>query len=181
MPTIKASEPWIAVHIGAGFHSQERSDSYRGLCKDAIESAWLHRATSFHSKLNLSKFICDAISVLEVGKTWFLIYRHDSDFLYRKDSPLTNAGFGSNLTLYGDVECDAALVDGQGQSGAVGAIRGIFVISRIFLRRGAHRCACRCKESDPGCGETLCRRRSFMVARSHSAHVCIFSCLKIVY
>lgn len=39
---------------------------------------------------------------------------------------MTNAGLGSNLTMHGRVECDAAIVDGvTGAIGAVGAAPGI--------------------------------------------------------
>ncbi|KAL8714375.1 MAG: hypothetical protein Q9220_001708 [cf. Caloplaca sp. 1 TL-2023] len=39
-----------------------------------------------------------------------------------EDKEITNAGYGSNLSLNGTVECDATIVDHFGRSGAVGAV-----------------------------------------------------------
>lgn len=41
-----------------------------------------------------------------------------------EDDEHLNAGYGSNLTLEGTVECDAALMHGTGLFGSVGAVSG---------------------------------------------------------
>jgi taspase (threonine aspartase 1) len=51
-----------------------------------------------------------------------------------KDSPQTNAGLGSNLTINGTVECDASVMDGSSlQFGAVGCASGV-VYTRLLIR-----------------------------------------------
>lgn len=50
-----------------------------------------------------------------------------------EDSEITNAGYGSNLTLDGKVECDAAIIDHEGRSGAAGAVsREYCLLSSVF-------------------------------------------------
>ncbi|KAL9111056.1 MAG: hypothetical protein Q9227_004489 [Pyrenula ochraceoflavens] len=53
-----------------------------------------------------------------------------------EDNPITNAGYGSNLTIEGDVECDATIVDHYGRSGAAGAVskvRNPISLARLVL------------------------------------------------
>ena len=49
-----------------------------------------------------------------------------------EDKEITNAGFGSNLTMHGEVECDATIVDHYGRSGAVGAVGGKLVMQKAY-------------------------------------------------
>ncbi|KAK3596494.1 hypothetical protein CHS0354_007400 [Potamilus streckersoni] len=93
----------IAVHAGAGYHSLGKEVEYKVVCAKACSQA-VKILKSGGSALDA---VTVAIQSLE-------------------DSPLTNAGHGSNLTLAETVECDASIMDGQSLlHGAVGALSGI--------------------------------------------------------
>lgn len=83
---------FIAIHAGAGFHSQADESELSKLCKRAC-SAGMRVLTAANSDLKYA--CCRAAIVLE-------------------DSSLTNAGFGSNLTLEKCVECDAGMMSSRG-------------------------------------------------------------------
>lgn len=94
---------FIGVHVGAGNHSCNLQAKYEQLCRKACKKGievLLNGGTSLEA-------VTLATQVLE-------------------DSALTNAGYGSNLTWDGTVECDASVMDGfHLQSGAVGSVSGI--------------------------------------------------------
>ncbi|KAI8576604.1 hypothetical protein K450DRAFT_256402 [Umbelopsis ramanniana AG] len=93
---------FVAVHVGAGNHARSKESLYKETCNRACQAAMdllLQGADSMQA-------VGAAIAVLE-------------------DSPCTNAGYGSNLTLQGTVECDASIMTEAGNFGAVGAVSGI--------------------------------------------------------
>ena len=92
----------IAVHVGAGYHSDCKLGVYKQACTDACLPAMnlLHEGGSAQDAVAL------AISKLE-------------------DAACTNAGLGSNLTEKGAVECDACLMTGDRRFGACGAVSKI--------------------------------------------------------
>lgn len=88
----------IAVHGGAGDHPEEDERAVRRALRSACK-----RALDAHAPLDAAEA---AIAVLE-------------------DDAVLNAGYGSNLTEDGTVECDAALMSTDGAFGSVGAVNGV--------------------------------------------------------
>ncbi|KTW28839.1 hypothetical protein T552_01468 [Pneumocystis carinii B80] len=94
---------FVVVHIGAGCHSKSHENQYKRLCRRVCEEG-----------IKLIYQGGKAIEVVE--KTVQLL----------ETNKYTNAGYGSNLTLNGDVECDASIMDGfSGKIAAVGALKKI--------------------------------------------------------
>ncbi|XP_014672900.1 PREDICTED: threonine aspartase 1-like isoform X1 [Priapulus caudatus] len=94
---------FIAVHVGAGYHSEEKKSNYKEACKEAL----LH-----------------GMKALQEGKS--AIDSVTATIVALEDNIWTNAGRGSNLTIQGTVECDAGLMDGRSLGfGAVGAVPDI--------------------------------------------------------
>ncbi|XP_050534632.1 threonine aspartase 1 isoform X1 [Daktulosphaira vitifoliae] len=93
----------IAVHAGAGYLKPANEVKYKKLCKKACNKG-LEVIANNGSALEA---VTLATSVLE-------------------DSPITNAGYGSNLTWNGTVECDASIMDGKSMHfGGIGAVSGV--------------------------------------------------------
>ena len=63
-----------------------------------------------------------AMRLLTAGNT--AVEAVEAAVRFLEDREITNAGFGSNLTVDGTVECDATIVDHLGRSGACGAVPG---------------------------------------------------------
>ncbi|KAI0219236.1 hypothetical protein L0F63_001727 [Massospora cicadina] len=79
----------LVIHVGAGYHARSNERRYRQLSRLACSRAGtiLAAGGSAHEAVKV------AIKVLE-------------------DDPITNAGYGSDLNLVGEVECDASLMIG---------------------------------------------------------------------
>jgi taspase (threonine aspartase 1) len=91
---------FVAVHVGAGYHSMMREPQFNAACSKACDAAM----SVLRNGGDALQACVEAVKVLE-------------------DDPVTNAGTGSSLNRDGFVECDAALMDGRsGLFGSVGAV-----------------------------------------------------------
>ncbi|KAI1295674.1 Threonine aspartase 1 [Halotydeus destructor] len=107
----------IAVHAGAGFQSEANKAAYLSLCGEACRAG----TKILKESGNVVEAVTQAVIVLE-------------------NSPLTNAGIGSNLCIDGSVECDASLMASHNmQWAAVGALPGfknpILVAQRLLEKQ----------------------------------------------
>lgn len=101
---MKERRVYIAVHGGAGYYGIATEQNVKNALKRACARALRGSSPNDSSALSIVE---RAIAVLE-----------DDEYL--------NAGYGSNLTIDGTVECDAAVMDGlSGDFGSVGAVPGL--------------------------------------------------------
>ncbi|XP_072013914.1 threonine aspartase 1-like [Amphiura filiformis] len=101
--TANFQKSFIAVHVGAGYHSIAMTDAYKEACQNACLAGLAKLDAGEHALEGAAA----AVAVLE-------------------DDQITNAGTGSNLNLHGNVECDASIMDGERLLfGAVGALSGV--------------------------------------------------------
>ncbi|OJJ62019.1 hypothetical protein ASPSYDRAFT_54961 [Aspergillus sydowii CBS 593.65] len=89
----------IFIHAGAGYHRRDFEKPHMKVCESAARIA-----------MSVLRNGGSAVDAVEVA------------IMYLEDAEITNAGYGSNTTIEGTVECDATVVDHLGRSGAVGAV-----------------------------------------------------------
>ncbi|TVY58032.1 Threonine aspartase 1 [Lachnellula cervina] len=112
-PQFRPQTSAVFVHAGAGYHSTTNEHIHLGACDDAARLA---------------------IQVLRSGGS--AVDAVEAAIRVLEDKEITNAGFGSNLSIDGIVECDATIVDHMGRSGACGAtaqIKNPIHLARIIL------------------------------------------------
>ncbi|KAL4931557.1 threonine aspartase 1 [Aspergillus undulatus] len=89
----------IFIHAGAGYHRRDFERPHMKVCEGAAKMA-----------MGVLRNGGSAVDAVEIA------------IMYLEDAEITNAGYGSNTTIEGTVECDATVVDHLGRSGAVGAV-----------------------------------------------------------
>jgi taspase (threonine aspartase 1) len=107
--------PAIFVHAGAGFHSTANEHVHLQACNEyGTYPAPKFRLLTFQSACQA------AMGILSAGGS--AVDAVEIAIKILEDREITNAGYGSNLSMDGVVECDALVVDHMGKSGGVGAI-----------------------------------------------------------
>ncbi|RHZ46737.1 uncharacterized protein CDV56_105159 [Aspergillus thermomutatus] len=104
----------IFVHVGAGYHGHGNERAHLEVCENACKAA-----------MGILKSGGSALDAVEMA------------IIVMEDDEMTNAGYGSNLTIEGAVECDATIVDHHGRSGAAGAVS-----PRMLLETSAKALTC---------------------------------------
>ncbi|EXJ84382.1 hypothetical protein A1O3_05049 [Capronia epimyces CBS 606.96] len=103
----------VFIHAGAGYHSHQNERMHLTAVNDAAKVA-----------MAVLKNGGEATDAVEMA------------IRLLEDKEITNAGYGSNLTIEGQVECDATMIDHLGRSGAVGAISQVknpIAVARLVL------------------------------------------------
>ncbi|KAI0401497.1 nucleophile aminohydrolase [Xylaria palmicola] len=92
----------IFIHAGAGYHSTANEEHHLKACSEAARAS---------------------MRALKGGRS--AIEAVETAIKSLEDKEITNAGYGSNLSIDGTVECDATVVDHLGRSGACGAVSNV--------------------------------------------------------
>lgn len=112
----------IFVHVGAGYHGHGNERAHLQVCENACKAA-----------MGILKSGGSALDAVEMA------------IIVMEDDEITNAGYGSNLTIEGAVECDATIVDHHGRSGAAGAVSQVknpISLARMLLETSAKPLTC---------------------------------------
>lgn len=107
--------PAIFVHAGAGFHSTANEHVHLQACNE-----YASLCSPRYHLLTISSACQAAMQILLSGGS--SVDAVEMAIKVLEDREITNAGYGSNLSMDGVVECDALVVDHMGKSGGVGAI-----------------------------------------------------------
>ncbi|KAI0389143.1 N-terminal nucleophile aminohydrolase [Xylariaceae sp. FL0594] len=103
----------VFIHAGAGYHSIANERIHLEACSEAARAS---------------------MKMLRQGRS--AVEAVEAAIKTLEDNEITNAGYGSNLSIDGNVECDATMVDHFGRSGACGAVRNIknpITLARLIL------------------------------------------------
>nr|VZI51588.1 unnamed protein product [Spirometra erinaceieuropaei] len=107
----------VAVHAGAGFHSKPNERSYKELCTAAC-----------HAAADILRCPATETSAIDAATAAVRVL---------EDHILTNAGFGSCLSIDGTVECDAGVMCGKSLKfcsvGSVRCIKNPIDVARAML------------------------------------------------
>ena len=116
----------VFVHAGAGFHSVQNENVHLGVCSEYVFRSGSEVASlpwcplGRLPSLTPSSAALVGMKFLKAGAT--AVEAVEAAIRVLEDNEITNAGYGSNLSVDGTVECDASIVDHHGRSGAVGAM-----------------------------------------------------------
>src|SRR5260221_8321239 len=102
--TVSSTFYILAAHGGAGFHPPTSDSSLKCSLREAISSA----LTAFSDATTASGNAPES-SALDAATAIIAAL---------EDAPDFNAGYGSNLTFDGDVECDASLMSTEEEAAA---------------------------------------------------------------
>lgn len=107
----------IFVHAGAGYHSVQNENIHLQACNELVS---LSSSASHPPYSSICSAAMAAMALLRAGGS--AVDAVELAIKVLEDREITNAGYGSNLSIDGTVEGDAVIVDHLGRSGACGAV-----------------------------------------------------------